>query len=101
MEHMLNMPDFKACDALSTITESTKQGDDGDSDGSFENVEGATWKQALRTSLTNTAAMAKAAGTTAASGSGGVNKTRLSKKNAKAKAKGSSTAAASSSKGWQ
>ena len=95
------MPAFKASDARSTITESTKQGDDGDSDGSFDNVEGTTWKQALRTSLSNTAAMAKAAGTTAASGSGGVNKTRLSKKNAKAKANGSPTAAASCSRGWQ
>ena len=49
MNHVLGMPDFKACDALSTKTESAKQGDDGDSDGSFEEVDGAMWWKALKT----------------------------------------------------
>jgi hypothetical protein len=97
MEHMLAMPAF-SCDALSTITESTRQGDGEDSDGSFEEVEGKMWYDALKTWGPATAAKTKAAGAkTAPNLSGSADKTRNSKKKAKVKAACAVVAAAAAS----
>ena len=48
MKHMKEMPSLQACDALSTRTDSTRQGDDADSDGSFQEKEGSLWYCALK-----------------------------------------------------
>ena len=54
MKHMMEMPAFKACDALSTSTNSARQGDDADSDGSFQETEGSIWYNALKKWIPNT-----------------------------------------------
>ena len=54
MKHMKEMPSFQACDALSTRTDSTRQGDDADSDGSFQEKEGSIWYCALKKWIPNT-----------------------------------------------
>ena len=54
MKHMMGMPAVQACDALSTSTNSTRQGDDADSDGSFQDTEGSIWYNALKKWIPNT-----------------------------------------------
>ena len=49
MQHMCGLNPFMACDALSTITESTAEGTGDDrSDADFEKAQTAVWNAAMR-----------------------------------------------------
>ena len=99
MKHMKEMPSFQACDALSTRTDSTRQGDDADSDGSFQQ-EGSIWYSALKKWIPNTMEKYESESKAAPKSYGRVKKSKAEttqpKRKAKAKAEPAPSGAASS-----
>ena len=99
ISHMKSMPSLHSCDALSTKTDSTRQGDDADSVDSFKQ-EGPIWHGALKKWLPITIDKYEAERKAAPKEYGVVKKPKAEatqpKRKAKAKAGPSSTGAASS-----
>ena len=100
MQHMREMPAFQACDALSTRTDSTRQGDDAGLDGSFQDTEGSIWYNALKKWIPNRLDKYQAESTAVTKGCGRVKKpkpeTTQPKRKARAKAEPVPSGAASS-----
>ena len=98
LKHMCGMKKFLSCDALSTITESTAEGDAEDrSEASFARLDKQLWTTAMRNTVP--AIKAKARNPTAASLGAVAGKVRRAERTAKRKvAKHESIAASSSGK---
>ena len=93
IRHMKVMPSFQSRDALSTITESTRQEDDDDESVESFSVERNVWNTSLKKHLSNTIAKHEAEGKAKPKEYGVLKKP---KGNAKTKAATSSPGASSS-----